>query len=246
MFGRIMRMRRKAGLVVGNAFHAAGWEVRRRERNPQHSLLGLRKLDIRTIVDVGANTGQFARSYLDFFPRSHVFSFEPIAAAYGELSSWAATEPRVTAFNVAVGEAEGTMRMNEHTNNTVSSSLLPTTDASIDIWPAQAQQKQVDVRVATLDDMMKGRPLEREVLVKLDVQGYEDRVIRGGSATLRQAAAVVTEVNLDSLYEGQARFRDIVTGLDAVGLEFAGTLEQNIFGDGHVVFLDALFVRRPR
>jgi len=243
---RILQLRRRMGLLVGNAIRSTGWEVRRLERNPSHSLLGLRSRDIRTIIDVGANTGQFARQYLALFPRARVMSYEPLASAFEGLSRWAATEPRVTPFNVAVGDAEGKLQMHEHVHQNVSSSLLPATQTSIDIWPAQAEQRRVEVRVATLDELLRGVPLDRDVLVKLDVQGYEDRVIRGAGETLRQAAAAIIEVNLDTLYEGQAQFKDIVAGLDAAGLQYAGSLEQVIYSDGHVIAFDALFLTRSR
>jgi FkbM family methyltransferase len=242
----LLRLRRKAGLIAGDAIRTLGWEVRRVSRNPEHSLLGLRSLDVRTIIDVGANTGQFAKTFLAIFPRARIISFEPIRAAFGELSSWASTEPRATAINVAVGDTEGTIPMIEHTEHTVSSSILPTTDVSVDIWPAQARQRVVDVRMTTLDEALGQRQCEPEVLVKLDVQGYEDRVIRGGKQTLRRAAAAIVEVNLDSLYKGQAAFADIVSELNAVGLEYSGSLEQSLFSDGHVIFFDALFLRRNR
>jgi FkbM family methyltransferase len=242
-FNELLLLRRKAGLLAGNALKASGWEVRRVTRNPEHSLLGLRKLDIRTILDVGANTGQFAKTYRRLFPAARVVSFEPIPSAFLELSSWAASEPRVTALNVALGESEGSVDMIEHTQNTVSSSLLSTTETSVNIWPAQARQRMVPVAVTTLDKAVAGQALEPKVLVKLDVQGYEDRVIRGASETLRHTAAAIVEVNLDNLYEGQARFKDIVNGLDAAGLRYAGALEQTIHSDGHVIFFDALFLR---
>jgi hypothetical protein len=149
-------------------------------------------------------------------------------------------------FNVAVGDTQGTVPMIEHTENTVSSSILPTTDVSVGIWPAQARQRVVDVRMTTLDEAMGSGPYEPELLVKLDVQGYEDRVIRGGKQTFRRAAAAIVEVNLDSLYKGQAAFADIVAELNDVGLTYSGTLEQSLFSDGHVIFFDALFSRRSR
>ncbi len=242
---RLLRLRRRAGLLVGNALLSLGWEVRRLERNPKRSLLGLRSLDIRTIVDVGANTGQFATSFLDVFPRARILSFEPIPAAFRELSALAKREPRLTVYNLAVGDAEGQVQMVEHVDNTVSSSLLKTTATSVEIWPAQARQRTVAVEMTTLDKAI-GRALEPEVLVKLDVQGYEDRVIRGGEATFSLAAAAIVEVNLDSLYEGQATFADIVAGLGKAGLQYAGSLDQNVFSDGHVIFFDAVFLRRRK
>jgi FkbM family methyltransferase len=243
---RLLQLRRRAGLVVGDAIRTLGWEVHRASRNPEQSLLGLRRLDIRTIVDVGANTGQFAKTFLRTFPKARVVSFEPIPSAFRELASWASTEPRVSVFNLALGEAQGTVPMIEHTEHTVSSSILPTTAVAVDIWPAQARQRVVDVPMTTLDDALGPEACEPEVLIKLDVQGYEDRVIRGGKQSFQRAAAAIVEVNLDSLYEGQAAFADIVAELNSVGLEYSGSLDQVVFSDGHVVFFDALFLRRKR
>jgi FkbM family methyltransferase len=240
----ILRLRRKLGLVVGNAFRAVGWDVRRRSRILEYSLLGLRGLDIRTIVDVGANVGQFARHYMELFPRARVLAFEPLPSAYAHLASWAEGEPRVTPFNVALGDSEGCIDMIEHTMQTVSSSVLQATDVSLNIWPAQARKRTVPVQITTLDHALEDCALDAELFIKLDVQGYEDRVIRGGTAVFRRAAAALVEVNLDPLYAGQASFRHLVDALDDVGLRYAGSLDQVLFADGHVIFFDALFLRK--
>lgn len=240
----VLRIRRKLGLTVGRALGAVGWEVRRRTRNPEYSLLGLGQLDIRTIIDVGANSGQFARGYLPRFPRARVVAFEPIPAAFQQLSAWAASEPRVTPLNLAIGDRDGEVEMFEHTEHNFSSSLLPTTETSERMWPALVKQARVAVKMTTLDRALEGRPLDPAILVKLDVQGYEDRVIRGGAATLRRATAAIVEVSLDPLYDGQASFGDLLAALEALGLRYAGSLEQELYRDGHVVYIDALFLRR--
>ncbi len=46
--------------------------------------------------------------------------------------------------------------------------------------------------------------LEPEILLKLDIQGYEDRVLRGASALLKKTRACLLEGNFDPLYDGQA------------------------------------------
>ena len=86
---------------------------------------------------------------------------------------------------------------------------------------------------------------EPELLVKLDVQGFEDRVIRGAAETFRRAAAAIIEVNLDVLYEGQASFRGILEAMEAAGLQYAGALDQVQLQADHVVYFDAFFLRRP-
>ena len=82
-----------------------------------------------------------------------------------------------------------------------------------------------------------------EIVIKMDVQGYEDRVIRGGRETFAKAKAVILEVCLDPLYEHQANFKEIMVLLDDLGFHYAGNLDQNCDKDGHVIFLDAVFVK---
>ena len=66
--------------------------------------------------------------------------------------------------------------------------------------------------------------LEKEILVKIDVQGVEDKVIRGGIETLKKAKIVITEVEFVELYEGQVLFDGIYEQLNKLGFKFKGTI----------------------
>ena len=60
--------------AIKTIFNQFGLEVRRLTENPKHNLLGLRSLGIRTVVDAGANEGQFARFITKALPgRSRLF-----------------------------------------------------------------------------------------------------------------------------------------------------------------------------
>jgi len=80
------------------------------------------------------------------------------------------------------------------------------------------------------------------MLIELDVQGYEDRGIFGGREMFRRARACILELNLDSLYEGQAAFEGIIPLLSHFGHQYAGNLDQVCAEDGHVIYADALFI----
>jgi FkbM family methyltransferase len=228
------------------ALNRAGWELVRCDQWPAHNRLGLGALHVRTILDVGANEGQFAAGALARYPEAHVFSFEPVPEVFPILAAWAATTGRVTPMNLALGDSEGEVEMFQHTAHSPSSSLLPTTKVTEGLWPFTAPQKTVRVQLTTLDKALEGRLLPQDLLVKLDVQGYEDRVIRGGRETLSRAKACIVEVDLDALYHGQASFKDLVVSLDALGLRYGGALEQVFAADGHVVYFDAVFLRAER
>ncbi len=233
--------------VVKKAFSGIGFDVRRLSDSPRHNALGLRKQGIRTVIDVGANTGQFARYILSVLPEAKVLCFEPLPGPFAELLEWARSikASSVKAFNLALGESEGTVGMFQHLDHSPSSSLLHSTEVSHALYPLTKRELPVKVTMVSLDKFLWDSKLELvpEVLVKLDVQGYEDRVIRGAIETFRQAKSCVSEVNVERLYDGQCTFKDVWTLLDDLGYRYAGNLDQVYASDGHVVFADAMFMK---
>ena len=223
-----------------------GIEVSRWSTAPRHTLLGVGRFPIRSVVDVGANEGQFAKWISTFFPLAHIYAFEPLPGPYAKLKAWAESRRvNVTTFNVALGDRAIETAMNLHVNHTPSSSLLEATDTYDSLYPNTRKRSTLVVKQEKLDEALDSleAPPEPELLVKLDVQGYEDKVIMGGQRTFSRARVCILEVILDELYVGQARFLNLLSALGQLGLMYAGNLEQSYAGDGHVVFIDAVFVR---
>lgn len=236
----VLRQFGKALLRLG------GVEASRWSTAPKHTLLGLGRLPIRSVVDVGANEGQFAKWISTFFPLAHIYAFEPLPGPYAKLNAWAdSRRVKVTTFNIALGDRATEIPMNLHVSHTPSSSLLRATNTNDRLYPNTRKRSILVVRQETLDEALDrlNAPPEPELLVKLDVQGYEDRVIRGGQRTLARARVCILEVIIDELYVGQARFLDLLSSLGQLGFIYAGNLEQSYAGDGHVVFIDAVFLR---
>lgn len=231
----------KAGL---NKF---GLDLIRAGNSPSHTLLGLRTRPIRTVIDVGANTGQFAKKISGVFPNAKTYCFEPLPEPYAALEKWAKTQNgRVVPFNFAVGDKESEVEMFLHEEHTPSSSLLATTKLNEHYYPFTKEQRRVLVRQATLDTALKESrvKLAGDILIKLDVQGYEDRVIAGAPEIFSKASACILEVCLDKLYEGQANFTELLLMLDGRGYQYVGNLDQAYDTDGHCIFLDAVFIKK--
>ncbi|MCL0040931.1 FkbM family methyltransferase [Thermodesulfovibrionales bacterium] len=232
--------------TVKKIFNSIGLDIIRLSKSPAHSLLGLRNLPIKTIIDVGANTGQFARTISKVFPKADIYCFEPLSNPFKELNKWAESQNgRVKVFNMALGDSEGTAEMLSHLEHSPSSSLLGTTEICERLYPFTKKQTSIPVQLTTLDNWVKRLPhsLTPEILIKLDVQGYEDRVIRGGQEIFKIAKACILEVNLDNLYEKQPTFKDIALLLNKYGYSYAGNLDQAYADDGHVIFIDAVFLK---
>ncbi|HSW36366.1 MAG TPA: FkbM family methyltransferase [Candidatus Limnocylindrales bacterium] len=229
--------------LIKKTLNQIGLDVIRLSKIPTHTFLGLRHLPIKTVIDVGANEGQFAKMISNIFPKAHIYCFEPIPVAYAKLNKWAEQRGGVTIFNVALGESEGEADMLIHPAHSPSSSLLETTEICETIYPFTKQQVKTKVKLTTLDKALfqHVNSLAPDILVKLDVQGYEDRVIKGGEETFKTAKACILEVCLDQLYENQATFKDILSLLYKLGYQYSGNLDQAYADDGHTIFIDAVF-----
>ena len=241
----LTRARRLVAGRVKAAFRRAGLEVRDLRRMPAQTFLGLRSRPVHTVIDVGANTGQFARHAITVFPEARFHCFEPLPGSFAELDAWAhTTAGRVTAYNLALGTEDGELEFHEHPDHPTSSSILATTAVHTRETPEIHRQTRRTVPVRRLDAVLAAAgALKPELVLKLDVQGYEAHVLRGAPDTLRAARACIAEVCLDPLYEGQATFVELLDLARAAGLEYAGNLDQVYAADGHVAFFDAVFMR---
>ncbi|MDJ0719932.1 MAG: FkbM family methyltransferase [Prochloraceae cyanobacterium] len=209
-------------------------------------LLGLSNLPIKTILDIGANNGQFAKKISKIFPSATIYAFEPVPLAFDKLKKWAdKQDERVKVFQLALGDENRELEMNVHKLFSASSSFLSTTELLESKYPITQNQEQIIVSQKKLDEVpiANGENLRADILIKLDVQGYEEKVIKGGREIFRQAKGCIVEVSLDMLYEGQATFKDIFSLLSNLGYEYKGNIDQVSDRDGHIIFFNAVFIK---
>ena len=200
----------------------------------------LKELCIKTVLDIGANTGQFATKIRDILPEAFIYSFEPLRDAHALLLSEMGTDPAFKAFNFALGDESTTTKINR-SRSSASSSLLRMLGLHTAAWPFTAETGTEETELRRLDavDLL----IAPRLLVKIDVQGFEDKVIVGGRNTIGAAACVVTEVSFQRLYEAQPLFDDIYRMLRDMGFEYRGNWEQLPDPrDGTLLQADAIFV----
>lgn len=199
---------------------------------------------IRTVIDVGANVGHFGELAHRLFPDAAIYCFEPLPDCFRELQTTLKCVPRVKLFPFALGDTTGPLRMNRSAF-TPCSSVLSGTELLGEDFPDAAVVDEVEVQVVRLDDVMSSEGLEPDVLVKLDVQGYEIPVISGARNTLAQTAIVAVEVCFfRRLYRGQPLFDETYRALSGMGFSYRGNAGQMaIKSDGRVVEADAIFER---
>jgi FkbM family methyltransferase len=196
---------------------------------------------ITLILDVGANEGQYGRWLRESGYTGRIASFEPLSAPFTRLSALAADDSGWTCIQTALGPEAGVASMNVAANREMSSSMLD--------WGDKAASEFVgteEVEQTTLDEA--ARSLMRDddrVALKLDVQGYEPAVIRGGAETLARARVVEVELALRPMYEGQLGYREMLDLLTAEGFELVAVDPGYTDWDtGETYEIDAILVRR--
>jgi FkbM family methyltransferase len=170
--------------------------------------------EIKTVFDVGANEGQSAREFLRHFPQARIFSFEPTPATFEKLKALAATEPRVTPVNLALGESPGRVAFNENAFHQTNSILPSNAAAEEYLGPAVTDfQRKIEIELTTLDAYCRQEAVAEIDLLKMDVQGFELMVLKGAQEILsaRKIGCIVLEVSFISLYENQATPQDLIS-----------------------------------
>jgi FkbM family methyltransferase len=221
-----------------------GVEVKRSQMQGQRRGGWLRSLGVRSVIDVGANTGQFATYVAALLPDATIYSIEPLPDCVAQLELLKRKGYKLRVFPYACG-ASSSVGQFHRSEFSASSSLLPMARRHKELFPFTANGTIIQTQVRRLDDLVTSEDIPAPLLVKLDVQGFEDRVIHGGKATLARAVVVLTEINFEPLYEQQADFESTYRLLVECGFEFRGMWEQYLnTKTGCPVFGDALFTRR--
>jgi FkbM family methyltransferase len=200
-------------------------------------------LGINTVIDIGAHIGEFAMKIHAIVPDASIFSFEPLEEPFKQLQTNLGSVPKFRAFHFALGDSNTTeaMRRNEFAP---SSSLLPMTEAHKKAFPFTVHETRETVEVRRLDDVAGDLCFQDSILVKIDVQGYEDKVILGGERLIARAKLIIVEVSFQTLYERQPLFDEIYRALRSKGFAYSGNLHQLRSPlDGSMLQADAIFLR---
>ncbi len=174
-----------------------------------------------TVLDIGGSHGQFVKEAVRFFPRAKIYSFEPIPECYEELLALRELVPSLHPINLALGDCDGEedLWLSAFRDSSSLHEMLP---AHVAAWPHTEIESKISVQIARLDGIAPTLELEPPMFAKIDVQGHELAVIRGGRETLSRCERVMLECNFASLYKGQPTFDQLYDELRALGFLFDG------------------------
>ncbi len=226
--------------VINNDDHLKAEEI---TKDSDLRIGWIKKDGFKTVIDIGANVGQFALKFRNILPDALIYSFEPLPEVYEQLLENFNGDSLFRGYNCALGTSteENTIYLNEYSP---SSSLLKMGNEHKAHFDFAVKETPVVIKMNRLDDIFSGIQLEEPILIKMDVQGFENQVIDGGLETLMKCKMLIIEVSFKELYQDQPVFDDIYQKLKSIGLKYSGNYEQLISPkDGEILQADAIFIR---
>lgn len=194
--------------------------------------------DFRSLLDIGANNGAYGDHLRKFFEIETVVAIEPLPNRRPELEALG-----FEVHSVAASDTNTTAKFRVN-NYDAASSLLPLTKRTRTEWPEASESSEIDVEVVRLDDRLAGRNFGRDLLIKVDAQGLEPKIIRGAPQVFAQASVILIETIFVSLYEGDGTFNAIHAPLAELGFQLTGFRNQNVSKtDGRPLFAHCIYER---
>lgn len=174
-----------------------------------------------TILDIGANKGQFILEAIKWHPGANLIAFEPLQSERASMEYALAGLPRLSIYTMALGQEDATALF--HVSRSAdSSSILAQTPLQAETFPGTQNAAHVDVPVRRLDHVLERSMLTGPVICKIDVQGFELNVLLGFGDLLSAVDYLIVELTNIPFYEGAPNSGDVVAFLASRGFKILG------------------------
>lgn len=177
----------------------------------------MERLGVDLVLDVGANTGQYARGLRKAGYAGPMVSFEPLSSAFQRLSRSAAGDGRWEAVRMGLGsrDHEATLHVSGDSRASSLQTMLPRHHQAAGYFAAVGAERVPVRKLDTIWDTYV--PRRKNVYLKIDTQGHEEQVIRGAETSLAKTRAVQMEMSIQPLYEGEKRLPEMIRLMERKG-----------------------------
>lgn len=198
------------------------------------------------LIDIGANQGEFSQVFSDVYKPSLLICVEPNEALNKDITANNKQTPKLEIINKAVSDNESEAIFYFHADSQMSSLFPSNPEAIKRDFGEDDTDKMVarKVPVTTLDRIFDERLdilRDKIVLLKIDTQGNELEVLKGGSRALEKIRYCQLEYMFHTPYEKQYPFEDIMAVMTRHRFRFLGPMHSSYRAKGEVGAVLLLF-----
>jgi len=194
-----------------------------------------------TIVDIGANRGQFALA-ARAISGAKVVSFEPLPEIAEIFLKVFSNDPAVKLHIAAIGDKSENKLIHLSACDD-SSSLLEIAEAQSSYFPGTHEVGTLEVAVGTLDVFLAKEEIIQPAMLKLDVQGFELQALAGCKSLIGNFDYVYCECSFVELYKNQKLAGEVVAYLGLLGFSLSGIYNVSYDRYGNCIQADLLFIQ---
>lgn len=206
----------------------------------------LQNEDVKIIFDVGANLGQMTRYYRRWFPQSKIYCFEPFEECFKSLVARYQESDLIQPYQLAVSDKTETKIFFVNKFNQTNSLLNSASDWKNHFYGDILDNlRKIEVKAVTIDEFCQVNNISRINILKMDIQGGELMALEGAKDMLagQFIDLIYSEVNFSQLYDGGAKFSEIVEFLEEYNFTLYGLYEVAYLPkNGLLGYADAMFI----
>jgi FkbM family methyltransferase len=228
-------------VLKGAGYRLTRWGHSNRFQAMDEALSGLVRSGFApsSIIDGGANRGEWAKEARSVFPHAHIHLIEPLPKCISCLREIAAADGRMTVHPYAA-TVPG---VPEVPFNLVGDDGM-STGAQVAL-PGERLPNEMVLPASTIDTMME-RSIEPGALLKLDLQGHEIEAMRGATNVLRNVEVIICEVSFYPVNDnGRPIFADVMSFVSSCGFaiyDFASLVGR--YNDNRLQWGDIVIVKK--
>lgn len=202
----------------------------------------LNGIDVKTIIDAGANAGQTTLKYKKLFPESNIYGFEPFPEIFEKFKNAYQHDKFVITEQIALSNKTGEDVLNIN-SSVCTNSLLEAVDA----YAESLQYKNVGkitIKTITLDQYCQENNIKNIDILKMDVQGGELQILQGAENMLKEKkiSIIFSEVEFAEIYKNQPLFFNICEYLNRYGYSLYNIYNECSDQNGQLFSGDAIFI----
>ena len=204
--------------------------------------------DINTVIDVGANIGQYGLYLKKNGFKGRIISFEPIRETFLKLEEVAKNYPNWDVFNCALGEKEEKKKMHiaGKSGETDFSSFLSPNSRAFEDFSIRSTESLNEILIKVLGNLVDelGIDSKSKIHLKMDTQGYDLNVFKGAGSILNFVVSMQSEISFVPVYDGMPSFVDSLKCFTEKGFKVSGIYPVSRSKDKlYLVESDAILVK---